>query len=154
MEIPIQQIRRNSAGFTLVRTVFFRSNTAKQTWLFHKPPDSLVIHRQISVARLHCDAAIAVSSSVLVINCCNLFLDNLVFIWLSHPFQMIIKGSTWQLSDWNKNFERISLSQFLNYQRFLCWRRSYSKTKACNFLGIHSPREDAALLPADFPALH
>ena len=32
----------------------------------------------------------------------------------------------------------MSLPQLLNYLRFLRWRRSSSKTKACNFLGIRS----------------
>ena len=43
----------------------------------------------------------------------------------------------------------MSLPQFLNYLRFLRWRRPSSKTKACKFLGIHSPLAAAVLQPAD-----
>jgi len=46
---------------------------------------------------------------------------------------MIVERRTGQLSDGKKNFKRMFLPQLLNYQRFLRWRRSSSKTKACKF---------------------
>ena len=133
MEIPIQQVWRNFAHFTLVRAVFLHPDTANQAQLLHKPLDSLVIQRQIAVAQLRCDAAIAVSATVFMVDCCDLFLGCLVLVRLFHPFQMIVEGRTGQLSDGKKNFKRMLLPQLLNYLRFLRWRRSSSKTKACKF---------------------
>ena len=43
----------------------------------------------------------------------------------------------------------MSLPQLLNCRRFLRWRRSSSKTKACKFLGILTQHAAAGLLPAD-----
>ena len=57
---------------------------------------------------------------------------------------MIVESCTGQLSDWEKNIQRMSLPQLLNYLRFLRWRRSSSKTKACKFLGNRSPHAVAA----------
>ena len=91
------------------------------------------VQRQITVAKLCRDAAIAISASVFMVNCCDFFLSCLVLICAVHPFQMIIERRTGQLSDGKKNCERMLLPQLLNYQRFLCWRRSSSKTKACKF---------------------
>ena len=64
-----------------------------------------------------------------MINCCDFFLGCLVLIYSVHPLQMIVERRTGQLSDGKKNFERMSLPQSLNYQRFFRWRRSSSKTK-------------------------
>ena len=57
---------------------------------------------------------------------------------------MIVESCTGQLSDWEKNIQRMSLPQLLNYLHFLRWRRSSSKTKACKFLGNRSPHAVAA----------
>ena len=57
----------------------------------------------------------------------------LVFVGNSHPLQMVIEGCTRQLSDCEQKRQREFLPQFLNYLRFLRWRRSSSKTKACKF---------------------
>ena len=57
----------------------------------------------------------------------------LMLICTVHPFQMVVKGCTGQLSDGEKNIQCMFLPQPLNYQRFFCRRRSFSKTKACKF---------------------
>ena len=43
----------------------------------------------------------------------------------------------------------MSLPQLLNYQSFLCRRRSSSKTKACKFFRYSTSHAAAELLPAD-----
>ena len=77
-----------------------------------------MVQRQIAVAQLCRDAAVAVSSSVFMVNCCDLFLGCSVLIFAAHPFQIIIEGCTGQLSEGKKNIQRKVLPQLLNYQRF------------------------------------
>lgn len=59
--------------------------------------------------------------------------DFLVFVWNSHTLQMVVEGRARKLSDCEQKGQRELLPQFLNYLRFLRWRRSSSKTKACKF---------------------
>ncbi len=56
-----------------------------------------------------------------------------IFVWTIHPFQMVVECRTRQLSDGEQKLQFVFLPQFLNYMRFLRWRRSFSKTKACKF---------------------
>ena len=133
MEVPIQQIGRNFAHFSLVRAIFLHPDTTNQAQLLHKSLDSLVIQRRVAVTCTGRYAAIAVSSSVFMVDCRDFFLGCLVLVCAVHPFQMIVERRTGQLSDGKKNFKRMFLPQLLNYQRFLRWRRSSSKTKACKF---------------------
>ena len=46
---------------------------------------------------------------------------------------MVVEGRTRKLSDCEQKVQRELMPQFLNYLRFLRWRRSSSKTKACKF---------------------
>ena len=46
---------------------------------------------------------------------------------------MVVEGRTGKLSDCEQKVQRELMPQFLNYLRFLRWRRSSSKTKACKF---------------------
>lgn len=46
---------------------------------------------------------------------------------------MVVEGRTRQLSDCEQKGQRELMPQLLNYLRFLRWRRSSSKTKACKF---------------------
>lgn len=96
VKIPIQQIRRSFARFSLVRAVFLYPDTTNQAQFLHKPLDSFVIQRQISVTQLRRDTAIAVSSLAFTVNCCDFFLGCPVLICTVHPFQMIIEGRTGQ----------------------------------------------------------
>ena len=105
MEIPIQQVWRNFAHFTLVRAVFLHPDTANQAQLLHEPLDSLVIQRQVAVTQLCRDVAIAVSASAFMVDCHNFFLDCLVLVRLCHSFQMVVEGRTGQLSDEKKNIQ-------------------------------------------------
>ena len=68
-----------------------------------------------------------------MINRNNFCLDFLVFVWDHHPLQMVVEGRTRQLSDCEQKGQRELMPQLLNYLRFLRWRRSSSKTKACKF---------------------
>ena len=63
----------------------------------------------------------------------NFLLCIFIFVFTIHPLQMIVEGRTGQLSDWEKYHQFVFMPQLLNYLRFLCWRRSSSKTKACKF---------------------
>ena len=72
-------------------------------------------------------------ASVFMVDCRDFFLGCLVLVCAVHSFQMIVERRTGQLSNGKKNFKRMFLPQLLNYQRFLRWRRSSSKTKACKF---------------------
>ena len=77
--------------------------------------------------------AIPALSFILVVNRGNFCFDFLVFVWNIHPFQMVVEGRAGKLSDYEQKIQREFLPQFLNYLRFLRWRRSSSKTKACKF---------------------
>ena len=99
MEIPIQQVWRNFAHFTLVRAVFLHPDTANQAQLLHEPLDGLVIQREFALAKLFCDAAIAVPTLVFMVNCRDFFFDRCVFVFFLHLLQMIVEGCTGQLSD-------------------------------------------------------
>ena len=68
-----------------------------------------------------------------MVNRDNFCLDFLIFVWNSHPLQMVVKGRTRKLSDCEQKVQRELMPQLLNYLRFLRWRRSSSKTKACKF---------------------
>ena len=106
---------------------------AKGDILFHKPLDSLVVHREFTLVKFCRDPAIAVSSFVFMVDGRDLRFHSFILICTVHPLQMIVESGTEQLSDCEKNIQRMSLPQLLNYQRFLRWRRSSSKTKACKF---------------------
>ena len=84
-----------------------------------------------------------------MVYCRDFFFDRFVFICTIHSFPMIAEGRTGQLSDYEKDLLGMSLPQLLNCQRFLRWRRSSSKTKACKFLGILPLHADAEPPPAD-----
>ena len=83
--------------------------------------------------QLSCDTAVSVPSFVLLVNRNNFCLDFLVFVRNYHPLQMVVEGRTGKLSDCEQKVQREFMPQFLNYLRFLRWRRSSSKTKACKF---------------------
>ena len=74
VEVSVQQIRRNFADFTPVGTIFLHSDAANQTQLLHEPLDGLVVQGKIAVAQLCCNAAVAVSTFVFVIDGCYFFL--------------------------------------------------------------------------------
>ena len=99
MEIPIQQIRCIFAHFSLVGAVFLHPDTANQAQLLHQPLDGLVVQREFALAKLCCDAAIAVPTFVFMVNCRDFFFDRCVFFLFLHLFQMIVEGGTGQLSD-------------------------------------------------------
>ena len=77
--------------------------------------------------------AIPALSFILVVNRGNFCFDFLVFVWNPHPLQMVVEGCARQVSDCEQKVQREFMPQFLNYLRFLRWRRSSSKTKACKF---------------------
>ena len=85
------------------------------------------------VVYFSCDTAVSIPSFVLVVNLDNFCLDFLVFVWNPHPLQMVVEGRARKLSDCEQKGQRELMPQFLNYLRFLRWRRSSSKTKACKF---------------------
>ena len=58
-----------------------------------------MVQEEIALVKFCCNAAIAVSSLVFVINCCDFLFDGFVFICLLQLLQMIIKGCAGQLSD-------------------------------------------------------
>ena len=99
MEIPVQQIWRNLADFTLVRTILLHPDTANQAQLFHKPLDGLVVQGVIAVVKFCCNAAVAVSTFVFVVDGYNFCLGSFILVSTVHPLQMIVKGRTGQLSD-------------------------------------------------------
>ena len=68
-----------------------------------------------------------------MVNHDNFCFDFLVFVWNPHPLQMVVEGRTRKLSDCEQKGQRELMPQLLNYLRFLRWRRSSSKTKACKF---------------------
>ena len=89
-----------------------------------------MVQEEIALVKFCCNAAIAVSSFVFVVNCRDLLFFRLVLIRL---LLLIVESGTGQLSDREQDLQRMFTPQLLNYQRFLCWRRSSSKTKACKF---------------------
>ena len=106
IEIPIQQIGHNFAHFSLIRTVFLHSDTANQPQVFHKSLDRLVIQVKSTVAQFYRDTAIAIPASVFMINSSNFCFGCLVFVTVSHPLQMVVKGSPRQLSDCEQKGQR------------------------------------------------
>ena len=134
IEVPVQQIWRNFAHFSLVRTIFLDSDTANQAQFLHKPLDSLVVQEKSSAVKCHCDTPVSVSSFVFVVDSGDFCFCFLIFVCSLHPLQMVVEGRTRQLSDCRAEAtKRYFMPQFLNYLRFLRWRRSSSKTKACKF---------------------
>lgn len=85
------------------------------------------------VVYFSCDTAVSIPSFVLVVNLDNFCLDFLVFVWNPHPLQMVVEGRARKLSDCEQKGQRELLPQFLNFLRFLRWRRSSSKTKAYDY---------------------
>lgn len=63
---------------------------------------------------------------------------------------MVVECRPRQLSDGEQKLQFVFSPQFLNYLRFLRWRRSFSKTKACN--GVQ--REHNKKLNNGLPILH
>ena len=98
-EITLQQIWRNSADFALVRSVFLHANATDQSKFLHKVLNSLVIQRDFSVVQFHCDAPIAVSSLVFVIDCDDFCFCIFILIISVHSLQMIVESCTRQMSD-------------------------------------------------------
>ena len=133
MEIPVQKVRRNLACFSFVGSIFLHPHATNQAHLFHQSLDCFVIQRNIPVTQLYGDAAIAIPTFVFMVYGCDFRFGSLILICTIHPLQMIVERCPGQLSDRYKYFQRMFLPQFLNYLRFLRWRRSSSKTKACKF---------------------
>ena len=92
-----------------------------------------MVYGEASAVQRRCDPPVAVSPLVFVVNCRDLLFFRLVLIRLLLLFQMIVEGCTGQLSDREQDLQRMFTPQLLNYQCFLRWRRSSSKTKACKF---------------------
>ena len=99
MEVSVQQIWCDLADFTLVRTIFLHSDTANQAKLLHEPLDCLVVQGEIAVVKFCCNAAVAVSTFVFVVDGYNFCLGSFILVSTVHPLQMIVKGRTGQLSD-------------------------------------------------------
>ena len=99
MEVPVQQVWCNLPNFTLVRTIFLHSDTANQAQFLHNPLDSLVIQAEIALVKFCCNAAIAVSPFVFVVNGYDFYLGSFILVYTVHPLQMIVKSCTGQLSD-------------------------------------------------------
>ena len=74
----------NLSNLALVRTIFLHPDTADQPQFLHKPLNTLVVQEEIVVAKFCCNAAIAVSSLVFVINCCDFLFGRFIFICLLH----------------------------------------------------------------------
>ena len=55
--------------------------------------------QEIALAKLCRDPAIAVSSLVFVVNCCDFFLNRCIFVFSLHLLQMIVESCAGQLSD-------------------------------------------------------
>ena len=88
--------------------------------------------------QLHCDLAVAIASLVFVVYACNLCLCCLAFVWMAHPFQMVVKCCPRQLSDGKQNFQFVFLPQFLNYLRFFLLALLVSQNQGLQiFLGNH-----------------
>ena len=92
-----------------------------------------MFYGEASAVQRRCDPPVAVSPLAFVVNCRDLLFFRLVLIRLLLLFQMIVESGTGQLSDREQDLQRMFTPQLLNYQRFLRWRRSSSKTKACKF---------------------
>ena len=92
-----------------------------------------MIQSNIAAVQFGCNAAIAVSAFVFVVYGCDFCFGSFIFVCAVHPFQMVVEGCTGQLSDLQQDCQRKFLPQSLDHLRFLRWRRSFSKTKACKF---------------------
>ena len=92
-----------------------------------------MVYGEASAVQRRCDPPVAVSSFVFVVDGRDLRFDSFILICTVHPLQMVVESGTGQLSDREQDLQRMFTPQLLNYQCFLCWRRSSSKTKACKF---------------------
>ncbi len=99
----------NFAHFSLIRAILLHPDTANQAQLFHKPLDSLVVHREFTLAKFCRDPAIAVPAPVFVVNRCDFFLNRCIFVFFLHLLQMIVESCTGQLSDCEQNTECVFL---------------------------------------------
>jgi len=70
-----------------------------QAQFLHKTLDSLVIQRNFTIVQFHGDAAITVSSFVLMVNCSYFCLCIFILIMTIHSLEMIVESCTGQLSD-------------------------------------------------------
>ena len=98
-EVPIQQIRCDFAHFSLIRAILLHPDTANQAQLLHQPLDSLVVQEEIALVKFCCNAAIAVSSFVFMVDGRDLRFDSFILIYTVYPLQMIVESCTGQLSD-------------------------------------------------------
>ena len=98
-EVPVQQIWRNFAHFSLIRAILLHPDTANQAQLLHQPLDSLVVQEEIALVKFCCNAAIAVSSFVFMVDGRDLRFDSFILIYTVYPLQMIVESGTGQLSD-------------------------------------------------------
>ena len=99
IKIPLQQIWRDFSHFSLIRTVFFDSDTTNQTQQLHQPLNRLMIEIKPTIAQFCRDTTIAISTFVFVVDSNNLCFYVCIFICLVHLLCMIVKGCTRQLSD-------------------------------------------------------
>ena len=126
-------IGRNFTHFTLVRTVFLHPDTADKTQFLHQSLHSLVVDGEILVVKLVRDAPVAISSLMIMEQFCDLGFDDGILILPNHALCMVVEGCSWKLSDLQQQFQIVFLPQFPDRRYFFCWRRSLSRTKACNF---------------------
>ena len=94
MEILIQQIWCDFAHFTLVRTILLHPDTANQAQLLHKSLDSLMVQEEIALVKFCCNAAIAVSSFVFMVDGRDLRFDSFILICTVCPLQMVVESGT------------------------------------------------------------
>lgn len=85
------------------------------------------------MAQFQCDPAVTIAAFVFVVYRCELCLFSLVLVRTAYLFQMVVERCPGQLSDGKQDLQFVFLPQCLYYPRFLRWRRSFSKTKACKF---------------------
>ena len=133
MEVAIQQIFCHLAHFALVRAVFLHANTANKPQFLHQSLYCLVIDGKILVVKLVRDAPVAISSLVFMEQFCDLGFDDGILILPNHALCMVVEGCSRDLSDFQQHCQIMFLPLFLDHLYFLLWRRSSSKTKACNF---------------------
>ena len=67
------------------------------------------------------------------------------------PIRLLPAKLRGQLSDCEKNIQKMILLRLLNYKLFLRWLRSSSKTKSCKIFSIIPLCAVTALRPADLP---
>ena len=58
-----------------------------------------MVQEEIALVKFCCNAAIAVSSFVFVVDGRDLRFDSFILICTVHPLQMVVEGCTGQLSD-------------------------------------------------------